>query len=282
MTTQHQVIALCVIGFIAVPVGCFTIVKCINKLIRLPENTLHRRNDIELTDYIEPTQSYIPDLLNPQYPTFERITTLAPTYQTGVVPPSYRTGILLPYQSVEYINSPLELNTWNFSLLLTILSIIITGFIFFKYLNTKSLYNMSILIPFSLFEIDFRDSFEWELKSHQLNTKPTISYLKIESLTEDIIKLLNSLNDDENYSMSFSYISSYKEWVDNKKKTIPLFIDDPIIINKESDPIIITQFIMNRLNDKGYFVTNWLFKDDLINSLDPLILIVSIPIIIKI
>jgi len=82
--------------------------------------------------------------------------------------------------------------------------------------------------------------------------------------------------------MSLSFIPSYKEWEDNKKKVDPLFIDNAIIINKESDPIIITQFIMNRLNDKAYFVTNWLFNDDSINSLDPLILTVTIPIKVKI
>jgi hypothetical protein len=36
MTTQHQIIAICVIVFIAVPVGCFTTIKCINKLTRVP------------------------------------------------------------------------------------------------------------------------------------------------------------------------------------------------------------------------------------------------------
>ena len=69
---------------------------------------------------------------------------------------------------------------------------------------------------------------------------------------------MNSLKDDENYSMSFSFISSYNEWQENKVKIHPLFIDDAIIINKESDPILITQFIMKRLDDKGLFITDWL------------------------
>ena len=93
---------------------------------------------------------------------------------------------------------------------------------------------------------------------------------------------MESLKDDENYSMSLSYISSYKEWQDNKDKVRPLFIDNPIIINKESDPIIITQFIMEKLNEKAYFVTNWLFKDTSINSMDPVILAVTVAIKVKI
>ena len=93
---------------------------------------------------------------------------------------------------------------------------------------------------------------------------------------------MNSLKDDENYSMSFSFISSYNEWQENKVKIHPLFIDDAIIINKESDPILITQFIMKRLDDKGLFITDWLFKVSSINSMDPVILTVIVPIKVKI
>ncbi len=121
------------------------------------------------------------------------------------------------------------------------------------------------------FEVDFRDSFDWEFKT-KIKTK--ITFLKIQCLTEDIIKLLNSLNDNENYSMSLSYISSYKEWKGDKGKIKPLMVENPIIINKESDPILITQFIMENLDKKGYFITNWLFKDYSLNSMDPVILAV--------
>jgi|HubBroStandDraft_1064217.scaffolds.fasta_scaffold06090_2 hypothetical protein len=155
------------------------------------------------------------------------------------------------------------------------MAIIVIIFIILK----NSLYNISILIPFSLFEIDFRDSFEWKFDSYGL--KPKISYLKLQTLTKNVINLLDSLKDDENYSMSLSYISSYKEWQDNKDKVHPLFIDNPIIINKESDPIIISQFIMEKLNEKAYFVTNWLFKDSSINSMDPVILAVTVAIKVK-
>jgi hypothetical protein len=178
----------------------------------------------------------------------------------------------------NFINSPLELNSWDFTHWLIFLLII--GFIFFKYSKTKSLYTMSILIPFSFFEIDFRDSFEWKFNSHRV--KPVISYFKIQTLAKDIIELLNSLKDDENYSMSLSFISSYNEWEENKDKIHPLFIDDAIIINKESDPFLISQFIMKRLDDKGLFITDWLFKDSSINSMDPVILTVIVAIKVKI
>jgi hypothetical protein len=129
---------------------------------------------------------------------------------------------------------------------------------------------MGILMPFSFFDIDFRESFDWEINSYR--DKSIISYLKIPRLTEEIQKILSSLKDDVNYSMGLSYIPSYTKWKDNKEEIKPLFIDNPIIVNKESDPILITQFIMNTLNKKGYLSNNWLFKDTSINLMDPVIL----------
>jgi hypothetical protein len=82
--------------------------------------------------------------------------------------------------------------------------------------------------------------------------------------------------------MSLSFISSYKEWEKDKRKNHPLFIDDAIIINKESDSVLITQFIIENLDKKGYFITDWLFKDDLLNSMDPVILTVTVAINLKI
>lgn len=249
----------------------FGVYVCIRKTIqytRPPVNTLQRRGDIELMDYIEPTrpeQVYnYPDLLD-QQPIPWYIYERTPFYYTG--PPPL-------YQSTDRININSCLENENIFNLYFIFLIIICFIIII--LKMKSIYILSILIPFSLFEIDFRDSFDWKKASYRVN--PIISYLKLQNLTEDIIKLLHSLNDVENYSMSLSFISSYSKWKDNKDKINPLFIDDAIIVNKESDPILISEFILKRLDDKNLFITNWLFNDSLINSLDVVILTVSIPI----
>lgn len=81
MTTQHQIIAICIIVFIAVPLGTFTTIKCIKKLTRVPVNTLVRSGDIEMVDYIEPSQpthAYYPlDLSNSQFINH------APYYENG-------------------------------------------------------------------------------------------------------------------------------------------------------------------------------------------------------
>lgn len=279
MSNQTQVIMFCVIGVLGTPLVVFVAIKTINKLMRPPVNTLIRSGDIELVDYVQPSQplnTYYPrELLDSQfYPIYERFSA-APTYYSGVNKslPSYHTVdsniINCCLENENVIN---QIISWLIIFLLIRLVVL--------WFTHKKFYCFSSLIPFSLFDIDFRDSFEWKLKSYR--DKPIISYLKIQSLTEDITKLLNSLNDNLNYSMSLSYISSYEKWKDNKEELHPLFVSNSIIINKESDPILITQFIMGRLNGKCFFISDWLFKDRLINSLDPVIITVIIPIIVKI
>jgi hypothetical protein len=161
-----------------------------------------------------------------------------------------------------------------------ILSIVLAIYLINKLIFYNSLYNISILIPFSALNIDFRDSFEWKFNSYRVT--PKISYISLQTLTQDLTNLLESLEVDTNFSMGLSYIDSYNDWKEDKKEITPLCVNDAIIINKESDPILITQFIMESLNDKGLFITDWLFKDGLINSMDPVILTVTVPIIVKI
>jgi hypothetical protein len=279
MTHQETIWVVATVCF-ASTFGVFATIRYIKLHTRPPVNTLVRSGDIELVDYIEPSrpqQIYnYPDLLESHgrfSDYYERISNYGriPSQWSGT-PPSYQTV------DRGYINSCLE----NENIINSDFIFVIFMFMFFLKIFWKmnSLYTMSILIPFSLFEIDFRDSFEWKFDSYGVKAK--ISYIKLQTLTKDIIKLLDSLKDDENYSMGLSFIPSYKKWQDNKDKVHPLFIDNPIIINKESDPIIITQFIMNKLNDKAYFVSNWLFKDSSINSMDPVILTVTIAIKVKI
>jgi hypothetical protein len=165
MTTQDQIIIICILAFIAVPLGTFITIKTINKLSRAPVNALNRTADIELVDYIEPLQplnTYYPnqfDLVNNQFSVLERIS-YAPTYYTGSNIPFYQSGTLPYYQSVDGININSCLENENiFNSFFTFLIFIIM-FLVIIFLKMNSLYTMSLLIPFSLFEINFRDSFE--------------------------------------------------------------------------------------------------------------------------
>jgi hypothetical protein len=102
--------------FFASTVGVYAAIRYINIHSRQVENVLTRRGDIELIEHIEPAQPLqvytprYPDLLNPEYPRYQRVSTLAPTYNSGPIP-SYRSGTLPPpYESMDnFINSPLEL-----------------------------------------------------------------------------------------------------------------------------------------------------------------------------
>nr|YP_009487204.1 hypothetical protein [Russula abietina]AWB36106.1 hypothetical protein [Russula abietina] len=272
-------------------------------------NVLSRRHhDIELQD-VNHIQSNLRDIdidisSLPEYPTSQALINQIPIRWDVYAPPRFShltantaTRNTPPgYSQItdNLINCPLE-NTINLDfvwLILFLTSILIFTLLFIKYgklklvlilklilifvIHLESEYSISFLIPFSFFEIDFRDSFEWKFDSYR--DKPKISYLMIQTLTKDIKSLLNSLNDEKNYSMGLSFISSYKEWENNKEKIYPLFLDNAIIINKESDPILLTQFIMNTLNYKGLFTTNWLFKHNSINSMDPVILTVVVAI----
>jgi hypothetical protein len=270
-THQDQIIIICILAIISVPLGTFITIKTINKLSRPPVNTLVRPGDIELVDYIEPTHPghvYYPiDLSNPRYINYDRVH----SYYSGN-PPSYHTNDRF------FINSCLENeNIINSDFIILIFMFMVFMIIFLK---MNSLYFISLSIPFSFFEIDFRDSFEWKFNSY--GVKPKISFLKLQTLTKDIEYLLLSLSEEENYSMSLSFISSYKEWQEDKRKVHPLIINDAIIINKESDSLLITQFIMENLDKKGYFLTDWLFKDYSLNSMDSVILIVTVAIKVKI
>jgi hypothetical protein len=293
MTTQDQIITICILAFIGIPLGTFTAIKTINKLSRPPVNALNRTGDIELVDYIEPTRPQqifnYPDLLES---THERFSNHVGYGRVPSMPPSYHTV------DRWYIHSSLENNiNLDFAwVIFFFISILIISLLIRKYRKEKllliliwilkfgffvnSVYAMSILIPFSFYEIDFRDSFDWKFNSY--GVKPKISYHNLQTLTNDIELLLLSLTNDVNYSMSLSFISSYNVWKDNKEKIDPLFINDAIIVNKESDPVLITQFIMQSLNEKGLFITNWLFKDDIINKIDPVILTVTVAIKVEI
>lgn len=287
MTHTEIYILLGVVFFITGFGGLVVYRECLPKFS--PNRSVLRRDhwDIELQDVIQggreldlsslpenPTSQVLINHMPIRWDvhTLPRFSHLSENTATRNTPPDYLQI------NDNFINSPLELDSLDINhWLIFLLIIIIIGF---KCLKTNSIYGMSILIPFSLFEINFRDSFEWKFNSYRV--KSEISYLKIQTLTEEIINLLNSLDNNENYSMSLSFISSYNEWKDNKEKLYPLFIDDAIIINKESNSLLITQFIMQNLNKKGYLITNQLFDDSLINSMDPLILTVIVRIKVKI
>ena len=99
--------------------GMIGLLLKIKQTSRLSHNpNVLRRGDIELNDYIHPTQPHIPrefDIIDPivdpiqslhvhyPQPIYERISTV-PSFHTGALPPTYRSGTLPYYQSVDNFN----------------------------------------------------------------------------------------------------------------------------------------------------------------------------------
>jgi hypothetical protein len=120
MSTQNQIIVICILGAIAVPLGTFIAIKTIHKLTGPVVNTINRSGDIELMDYIEPTQLQQAhyDLLSPPLstdfiqPQFIPDTSMLSYYERGTSsgignPSTLPSGSLPSYHSV-YINSIFE------------------------------------------------------------------------------------------------------------------------------------------------------------------------------
>jgi len=51
---------------------------------------------------------------------------------------------------------------------------------------------------------------------------------------------------------------------------LKLYISDPILINKDSSPFLLTQFILHRLN---VMIDFYYLDDSIINSEDPVIIV---------
>jgi hypothetical protein len=79
---------------------------------------------------------------------------------------------------------------------------------------------------------------------------------------------LKILNEDDNYWVSLSFyptISGYS--IDDGMQ---LFLSDPILINKDSSAITLTQFIMNRLH---LMIDFYYLDDSIINNNDGIIVV---------
>jgi hypothetical protein len=156
-------------------------------------------------------------------------------------------------------------NPFSFKLhIIRMLSIIMILYLSYKNLD-QSIYLTSLLIPISLDKIHFVHDFEINsLNFHK--TRRTV--LCINDLTLDIIDFINNLNEDDNYWVSFSFYPTITGY--NIDDGMQLYISDPILINKDSSSILLTQFIMNRLHRMIDF---YYLDDSIINNNDSIIVV---------
>lgn len=98
MTNQTQIIIICGIAGVGIPLGTFVLIKTIKKLWVEPTNVLRRHGDIELQNVVEPIRHNFnrefdlnslpeyPQAMVNQFPVYGRV----PSYRSEIIP-SYHT-----------------------------------------------------------------------------------------------------------------------------------------------------------------------------------------------
>ena len=235
MTTQHQIIAICVIAFTAVPLGTFVTIKLIKKLSRAPVNTLVRSGDIELVDYIEPTRPqgiYNYDLFQP---TYERV---------GSMPPSYHTV------DRWYISSWSE-SAINLDFLIIFVCLIILIIIFkLKLSNTNSRTVFTEGISTEI--ITFRNDYQ-QLLSSKLNKGDQGFFINYGEVHKEILK----------HGWSEEDIKVWLESLNEQDYNVTIEILSDISPIHPQWKMFSTEFIVNY--NSNYTIIAFLINDHLLN-----------------
>jgi hypothetical protein len=267
MTTQHQIIAFCVLLTIAVPVGTFSAIKLIKKLTIPPVNNLNRRGDIELVDYIEPARpdyAYQPlDVVNPNYMNYEsynwpdRVFTLwsdrVPTYYSRGPAPSYYSGGNPPsFNTIDrtFINSSLE-NNINLNLYFILIIILFLVFIivifYYKPIDNKLIDNKPIKYKpiltknISTEDITFSYQYQQIHKGKNLLYGRYYSYILFSTWTIfDIQQWMNTF-DDIDYFVTIELIGN--SFPNSNINNARLILSWEFIVNKGSSPVLISTLI---------------------------------------
>ena len=258
MTHQDQIIIICILAIISVPLGTFITIKTINKLSTPPVNTLIRSGDVELVDFIEPTRPQqifnYPDLLESHgrfsyY--YDRISDYGRL-------PSYRTGTPPIYQSVDRLNINCCLEN-NINLFDILIAFILGAFLFYIIKLLRSWYfenkeNIVFTKGISRNEITFIKDYHKLLSSkieknleYYIVYSYTYSHILIPSWTlSDIIEWLDSIN-KQDYAVTFELISKTP---DNLLSNYPrIILSNEFIVNKDSNPVIISLLLSNQLRN---------------------------------
>ena len=150
---------------------------------------------------------------------------------------------------------------WN---IIRVFSIIMILYITIRNID-QSIYITSLLMPFSQDKIHFVHDFD--VKSIKFyDIKNSLFYLK--NLTLDITNFINNLNEEDNYWISLSFYPDISVY--NIDGAMQIYICDPILINKDSSPLLLTQFINDRLN---VMIDFYYLDDSIINSKDSIIIV---------
>jgi len=126
---------------------------------------------------------------------------------------------------------------------------------------------LALLTPFSVDEIHFAHNFDFSFKSlNFLQEKGSI--FNIENLTRDIRIFLKNLNESDSYWATLSFYPDINGYAN--EEGIKMSISPPILINKDSCPILLSKFIMNRLN---IMIDLYYLDDSIFDSQESIIII---------
>jgi hypothetical protein len=153
-------------------------------------------------------------------------------------------------------NVLIEFNPFSFKII-RLISILLILYIMHTNFDQSS-YSLSLLIPFCQKEINFVQDFQVKNINYY---KTQASVLFLTRLTSDLTDFLNNLDESQNYWVNFSFypdILGYK-----MEDGMKLHISEPILINIDSSPLLLTQFINDRLN---LMIDFYYLDDSIINS----------------
>lgn len=127
----------------------------------------------------------------------------------------------------------------------------------FSFLNQRK--SFSSLPQFSVYKIHYVHDFIY--KSLDLKNQ-NITFLHLRSLHGDIKKLLELLDSNHNYWVSLKIARSINHW--KLYEGFQVFLDNPILLNFESCPVLLDKYINNRINllineykiDESLFITH--------------------------
>jgi hypothetical protein len=215
--------------------GVFAAIRVVNQYTRAPENTLVRSGDIELGDYIEPTQPtqvyQYPDLIQPMY------------NRDSFLPPSYHTI------DRWYINSWLE-SEINLDYIFILIAFI-SGIIFIlllDYFKNKSspIFTNGISKEIVTNKFKYQHILTSRIKEgdsgYSILTGQIFNKVLKHGWTEDDIKLWIEELEDQDYSVTIEIISD-SPVISNRWK----LYSEEFMVNYNSNPHIITQLIIQQL-----------------------------------
>ena len=148
--------------------------------------------------------------------------------------------------------------------IIRILSIIVILYLSYKNLDL-SIYSISLLIPLSKDKIHYAHDFE--VKSINIyQERSTILYLN--DLKSDLNDFICNLDENNNFWISISFYPDLVVY--NIDDGMKLYICDPILVNRDSDQLLLSQFITTRLQRMIDF---YYLDDSIIDNKDSVLIV---------